>query len=1566
MRLIITLILALLWLLSSFITVASSAFSTRFDRLSLEHGLSQTTVYSIIQDHKGFLWFATADGLNRYDGYTFKVFRHDPADSSSLSYNDIATLTIDSAGVLWIGTNGGGLNRYDPDTESFSRFSANTSAPDNLNHNRVKRIVEDSPGQYWIATYGGGLDHFNPSTGKFIHYHHDADNPDSIASNSIRSLYQDSKGILWIGTADAGLDRFNPQSQTFSHFQHNPSDPLSLSNNAIYDITEDHQGFIWIGTNAGLNRFDSAKESFTRFTHQEVDPGSLSANKISTVFVDSHGTLWVGTVGGGLNRYHRDSDNFSHFRYQVEDLNSLGDDMVRSMGEDNQGGLWIGTRAAGLSKITPQRQAFGHVKQGLSHNTIRAIYKNAEGVLWVGTADGLNKAANVSSTAGFTHFKHQNANTNSLSSNFILAIAQDAEQDLWLGIGNDGGLNRYNPATGAFKHFKNNPSDSSSLSNDSVLSLFLSKHNNNSKNSKDILWVGTYGGGLNRYDRQTQSFVRFKHHSEDPYSLSNNFVRSMTQDSDGALWVGTYSGLNRFDNHTNGFVSYHHQASDPDSLSNDHIFSLYQDSKDTLWIGTLGGLNKFDRQANQFSHYSEKHGLANDSVYGIVEDNQGLLWLSTNKGLSRFDPETEVFRNFDVNDGLQSNEFSMGAYFKSVDGELFFGGINGFNRFFPKNLKQDKQPPIVVLTDFLLANQSVAVSNPLINSPLNDPQFSLSKSIDNLSHLILTHQQNLITFEFATLHFTNPMKNQYAYQLEGQDNTWIYTDAKNRRATYTNLPAGDYTLRIKASNHHGYWNDQDPQKSLTITVLPPLWKTWWAYSIYALLVALVMAAIVAIFVRIEQQKLLALRQVDKLKDEFLANTSHELRTPLNGIIGLAESLMDGIAGPLPDSANHNLAMVVASGRRLANLVNDILDFSKLKNRNLVLVTQAVDLYSLTEIVLVLSRLLIGNKDGNKSLKLINNISQNLPAVKADEDRLMQILNNLVGNAIKFTEHGSVTLSAVFNDKEFSDKELSDNGLGDKELTINITDTGIGIDPSQFASIFNSFEQIQGHTERGQSGTGLGLAVSKQLVELHGGTLRVKSTLGEGSTFSFTLATCEQQATPLTGVQSSSYSSQQRISRLSTLEQDIMAGNVVGNVMGNVEQPQINPSPQQYQFRILVVDDEPINRQVIKNMLSLQNYQLTEASGGEQALVALRDDGPFDLVLLDIMMPKVSGYEVCQQLRQTWPMNDLPVIFLTAKNQLSDLVHSFAMGGNDYLTKPVTKNELLARVETHLKLLDINKNLEQKVDERTRALQDSLSQLKETQQQLIEVEKMASLGNLVAGVAHEVNTPLGICITMVSLNLDKLATIEQQMIEGKVSRKIMDRYLAETRQTQTMVESNLHRAAQLIQTFKKVAVEQTADNCGEIIFHDYLAEIIASLKPQLVSTDSQIKISLISSGDWPFYTWPGAWWQVLSNLVENSVSHGFLNRTFGEITISATLENGSLVFVYRDNGNGMNKTTKDQVFEPFYTTARNRGSTGLGMHIVFNLVVHKIKGKISCFSEPGQGVEFRIEVAVKEA
>ncbi len=699
-------------------------------------------------------------------------------------------------------------------------------------------------------------------------------------------------------------------------------------------------------------------------------------------------------------------------------------------------------------------------------------------------------------------------------------------------------------------------------------------------------------------------------------------------------------------------IVYRHDIKNPNSLSNDEVNALLEDRNGNLWIGTSGGLNKFDPRTQKFTVYLTSNGLPNNEITGLLADKVGNIWIGTIAGLSKFDPSRQTFRNYNTADGLQSNQFKTGAYYHGLSGKMYFGGVDGYSYFEPTQVQDNTAIPPVVLTNFKIFEQPVA----------------LPQALTYLPQLGLSYRDQFFSFEFAALDYTNSAENNYAYKLEGFDQDWISV-GQRRYASYTNLDAGDYVFRVKASNNDEVWNETGASIQLTIT--PPPWKTWWAYGLYVLLFVGSIAGYVRYKTNIqakelarqrkelEQERLVTerLREVDKLKDEFLANTSHELRTPLNGIIGITESMMEGAVGKLTSEQKYNLSLVSSSGRRLTNLVNDILDFAKLQHQELQLDIKPVDIREVANIVLTLSAPLVANKP----VQLKNNIPTDLAAASAEENRLQQIMHNLIGNAIKFTESGEVAVSAKIMEHKSSKTPL---------IEISITDTGIGIPADKLEVIFESFQQVDASMTRVYSGTGLGLPITKRLIELHGGTIQVESQLGKGSRFTFTLPVSEQ---PL-----ERHAAEAVVQKAIRTREDSQPVVTVSATM----------LTENKDYTILVVDDEVVNIQVLTNYLSMHNFGVLKALDGFEALEILGKQKP-DLVLLDIMMPRMSGYEVCKKIRESYPAHELPVIMLTAKNQVSDLVVGFAAGANDYLTKPFAKNELLARVNTHLRLAKIN-------------------------------------------------------------------------------------------------------------------------------------------------------------------------------------------------------------------------------------------------------------------------------------
>jgi signal transduction histidine kinase/ligand-binding sensor domain-containing protein/HPt (histidine-containing phosphotransfer) domain-containing protein len=1527
-----------------FPSLASSP-TLKFTYLTSNDGLSQSLVSAFYRDHLGYLWVGTSDGLNRYDGYNFKVYRNKIDDPQTLSENYITAISEDDSGNIWIATKRG-LNKFDRKTGRFQRFFTIKNNKNSLLNNHITSLIKDNNGSFWVGTKTG-LSHFNPISERFNYLQTNTTN--TTNNYNVTALLQGVDGSLWVGTESNGLKHYlTPHTQTkVVNYYHLENIPSSLSGNNISALYQDRKGTIWVGTKAdGLNKLNANNSGFTHIKNNQNNlyisgvTAGLSHNKVTDIYQDDDDNLWVTTEGGGLNIMNIISEKVQVFREHGINGNSVLTDNILKVYGDSNGTIWLGTFGGGISKTDGLSAQFNSVSSesnpssGLSSNTVSSFYQDRQKNLWVSTFGG---GVNVSQDNGanFQVFKKNSSKVNSLSGDKVLSIYQDENDQMWFAT-QDNGLNRYNPKTENFTHFVHNSEDPSSISPNGVFKIVA---------DGNYLWMATWGGGLNRFNKTTETFEHFQHDQNNSNTISDNEVWALIKGDSGALWLGTSTGLNKFDPETKQVTRFQHEPDNENSLSHNFILAIYQESKSILWIATYGGgLNKFNIDTQEFTHFGMKDGFASNNICSVLPDSEGYLWISSSAGLAKFNPQSKVVQNFDADDGLQGDEFNSNAYYKSDSGELFFGGVNGYNHFYPQDIKDNTILPNVVLTDFRVHNEHVNIEAHKDDKASHDSSlnkaFSIPADINQLDELVLTHLEKLISFEFSALHFAEPMNNKYAYKLEGFDDKWVHTDAENRRATYTNLPSGHYTFHVKASNGDGFWNEEG--KTLQVTVLPAPWLSWWAFTLYFIICV---GSLITYILRINSRRLkehainLRLTRVDKLKDEFLANTSHELRTPLNGIIGLAESLIDGVAGKLPDKANHDLSMVVASGRRLSNLVNDILDFSKLKNHGLQIHTSAIDINSMIDVVFTLSRPTLKAKP----IELINNIVEDFTTVKADEDRLQQILFNLIGNAIKFTESGSITVSA----------QLVGNDLNSEHeqqfICIDITDTGIGIAPENLANIFESFEQVIGDETRNSTGTGLGLAVSKQLVELHGGRITVSSVPNQGSTFSFTLPVYhlneDEQGELLVTSEVSNEKTLQQLSRLQALDDtiDYFPEKVS-------EQDELVSTTENCEFRVLIVDDDSINRQVLNNYLLPLDYQLFQANGGEQALALIEQASeglasgkrPFDLILLDIMMPKVSGYEVCRKLREKYSVNELPVIFLTAKNQVVDLVESFSSGGNDYLTKPISKHELLSRVETHLKLLDINRNLELQVAERTEELEHA----------------MKAKGDFLAKMSHEIRTPMNAIIGLGYLTLKTdLNKSQKELVE----------------KTQDASQALLGLINDILDFSKiesgKMSVESVPMNLAGLIRK---TNNICALRAHAKNLELIVKVH----SDVPnkIKSDPVRLQQILVNLVSNAIKfteqgHILIEVALAEKQIKTETENQLVIeFSVTDTGIGLEESAMEKLFQSFTqadsSITRKFGGTGLGLSICKELS-GLLGGEVWVESTLGKGSKFSFNIVCEE-
>ena len=1060
------------WLFSAILMLAMtiSAFVSAEEKfqqanLAFRHVLpdqleSIGLVTSIVQDRQGFIWIGGINGLARYDGYALTVFRHEPGKPGSLSHSYINQILVTRDGSMWVATRRG-LNLFDRDTETFRVFMHQAESPYGLSVNDARQLFEDSEGRLWLGTRGG-LNLFYRETGEFTRYYY-APYPEGGGDSTINAITEDANGLLWLGNQTGGLTSFDPRQNQFRHYRHQPGQTDSLSHNDVRALFVDRSNRLWVGTyGGGLNVLSEDRQTFRRYPVSQPDRDGT----VWAISQDMSGRVWVGH-GNGL--YVIDKGGLKQeIVYQENRQVGLGNPVVRTLFEDRAGELWLGFFPSGVDILDRQASVFHNYVSNSQDSTaisgggILGVLEDAQGRLWVGAGGGLSSFD--PERKRITNFRHQPENPNSLSGDTVLSLAQDQANSIWLGIWSHG-LNRFDPDTGEFHHYPADQPGKGHLVGKEPWGMVVDQQGD--------LWVATEKG-LNRFNQKFGDFTYFVPTTAQMDGDTALSSRAVFEDSRGQLWIGTVRGLYLFNRNTGDFQRYRHVDGDPSTLSNDYVKAIYEDSNGNLWLGTHGGgLNCMDIATGRFEHFTRRDGLPDDVITSITEDDQGLLWLGTHNGLVRFDPDAKSVRVLDQHHGLPGNLYNRNALIRTGRGELVVGSSKGLTIFDPDRLRFSQYIPPVTMTDFKIFNQAVDIS----------PQSPLSKAVSQIDLIELNHSQSVFSLGYAALNYRAPEETRYAYRLEGFDQDWQYVGDR-RIATYTNLDPGNYVFRVKASNSEGVWNDDGVR--VRIVVKPPVWDTWWAWLLYAVVLVLIALLVLQAFVRrqaFEREHTLnqRLRDLDKLKDEFLANTSHELRTPLNGIIGLSQSLLDGVAGPVPPAMVKHLELIAFSGQRLSNLVNDILDFSKLKTHGLELDKKPVDVQSFVEFMLNMARPLATGKP----LELINAVPDNLPPVPADENRMQQVMYNLLGNAIKFTEQGSVTVSA---------------SLECERISIDVVDTGIGIPRSYVQKIFESFEQVDGTTHRQHGGTGLGLAITKRLIELHGGSLSVCSTLGVGSRF----------------------------------------------------------------------------------------------------------------------------------------------------------------------------------------------------------------------------------------------------------------------------------------------------------------------------------------------------------------------------------------------------------------------------------------------------------------------------------
>ncbi len=1252
--------------LNLFVFLLAQDNQLSFEHISVKQGLSQSTVFSITQDSRGFMWFGTrTGGVNKFDGNTFKVYKNNQDNPYSISGNEILCVFEDSKGRMWMGTRNDGINRFDYNTERFYGYLNKEILTKQRNLRTITNIVEDYKGRIWVSTLGGlclydeesdvfirnynsveqetygiaamclvqdsllcfggksGLYLFDTNNRKIIkRFQHDKNDTGSISSNTIMSLLYDSNGILWVGTRKNGLNRLESIADgVFTHIVNDNSNKHSISNNIIRAISEDKKGTIWICTSMGLNQLtsaESAKEN-PRFIHHINDPlkeKSISHDILFSFYEDLWGNFWIGTWSKGVNYLNIQSKKFDSFHFNKNQSYGLRHDNVNTFTE-NDHGIWVGTEGGGLSLFDRKNNKFlRHITVDenpgiIKSNEVRALYSDSNNILWIGLFDGL------------TRYNCDDGSTESFFDEYTVNSIQPGEtNELW--IGTSSGLIKYNP--------------------------------------KDKIY--------NTYHRE----------DDDTISLADNNINVLYKDRNNDIWFGTKRGLHLYNRQKDNFIRFQNSATDSKTLSNDYVISINNDDEGNLWVGTYNGLNKFNPETQSFIRYNEHNGLPDNVVNGILQDDSKNLWLSTNKGLLKIRVENKDneellhVRHYTESDGLQSDEFIRHSCYKTREGELMFGGIKGFNIFNPNDIKDNPNVPKVVITGLKLFNKQVHV---------NDESRILTTNISQTEEINLTHRQSVISISFAALSYASPEKNQFAYMMEGFDKDWNYIGNKNE-AFYTNLDAGDYIFKVKAANNDGHWSDE--VVTLIIRIHPPWWETWW---FRILVIVLVMLVIISIYYfrlqTINRQKwalekmvasrtnllesancqlvekqeeiisqneeleahrnqleslvndrtskleiaLKKAKESDELKSAFIANMSHEIRTPMNAVIGFSDLLID------EDLTNDERAgyvnVIQSNSKVLLRLIDEIIDLSLIESKQLKLKKQNLNLNIIIDHLY--SYYSLSNTRANVSIRKNNTLHNRHLVINTDELRIKQVITNLMDNASKFTMEGHIELGV---------------NCDDDNLNIYVEDTGIGIPSKSVDKIFMQFTKLEDENSEWKDGLGLGLAISQKIADALGGKIELKTNWGEGSTFTFALP----------------------LKKILTNE---------GVEVEEIEHPILRSWEGK---TILIAEDVEANYLYLKKALRKTNINTLWAKNGKEAVEQVVLNSNIDLILMDIKMPALNGYEAAQEIKAHKPSQI--IIAQTAYARPEERSEFHDENFDDYLAKPIKKEDLLLMLDTYLK------------------------------------------------------------------------------------------------------------------------------------------------------------------------------------------------------------------------------------------------------------------------------------------
>lgn len=1224
-------------LLLLFITTFAQSQPYLFKRLGLQDGLSDNYIVSITQDRKGFMWFATESGLNRFDGYKFNVYKKG-ADRSekNISGNDLNKVYADEYDdVIWIATQHDGLNMFDYRTETFTHYKVDKESPSKIISSSITDIVNSRNGNLWIATYQSGVEYLDKKSKTFKHYN--TSTVKGMPSDFVWTVREDRKGYLYIGHVDAGLSILSLKDNEIKNFRHNPNDKESLPGNEVKAIFVDNNDNVWVGTDNGLALFNSDKESFTVFHNKPKNPNSLVANYIFSITQLNDGRLWIGAEQGGVSILDIKKSMFSNAEDVVftnihysDDERGFSNPTIRDIYQDSFENIWFATYGGGINFLSHRPALFDiwtyspipTLDNRLSYPIAWGMCVDQKNRIWIGTdGEGLDVF-----DQGKRVF-NLNKKNSSLTDNAILSAIKDSENNLWFGTFK-GGVNIVDPIRNSIRSLN------LAEANIDIRSLYEDGNKN--------VWLGS-SNGIYVYNIVTKELKHFNSENSD---LTYNLIRTISKDTKGRIWVGTFgAGLFIFDSNMKLLKS----LKSKQGLPSNKIDYIYKDTRGKMWVATGEGLICFENSEDigKFVVFDETNKHIQAHIRAITEDAEGNIWISSNSGISRYVPSLNLFYNYDHHNGVPLGDFMSGSVAKDSLGILYFGSQNGVCYFDPEQIPMRIDLSPTVITDFKIYNDPQRLSDNEKNVPVS-------------SDIELNYDQNTFTVSFNVLDYSLNNLVDYAYKLKGLEDLWYDANGENS-VTFRNLPPGNYILMIKSKIKNQEWSDSITM--LKVVINPPLWRTWWAYTIYLAIMIVIVWAILRFYKnKLELENNLILEKKNRLQEQdlnderirFFTNITHELRTPLTLIVGPLEDLEQDTT--LREKHVKKVVAIHRSANRLLDLINQILEFRKTETQNKKLTVSKADISLLIKDVCLKYKEL----NTNNEVEIILSVETDNTIIYFDPDIISTIVENLVSNALKYTDKGSIFVGL---------REVEEANA--RYTEIEVTDTGTGIPPESLPRIFDRYYQAP--RERNIAGTGIGLSLVQNLVSIHESTISVDSELGRGSSFKVRLLS---DNTYINSIHAGITPKEESFVEIQKREEQLTHDDTAQQV-------------------ILVVEDNDEIRDYIEDSLSEQ-YKVHTAKNGREGIEKAYEHTP-DIIISDVMMPEMDGFELSRILKNDVRTSHIVIILLTAKDTIQDRRQGYDLGVESYITKPFSAGLLQSRISN---LLDTRKKLAALVSENT--------------------------------------------------------------------------------------------------------------------------------------------------------------------------------------------------------------------------------------------------------------------------